>query len=197
MSNFACVKATTNPHRPCGAPRRSEVPSIELIKQLFAVDFDSGALTFLPRDRAYFKSNRSHAHFNKNRVGTVAGSRRGEYLRVEVFGNAINAHWIVWALVHGEWPSLEIDHINGVGTDNRPANLRLATRAQNCWNTGIRGATYKGVVRPSNSRSKWRAQIWDGSRNVNLGSFESEDLAIEARVAAEKAMRGDFMRGCK
>lgn len=53
------------------------------------------------------------------------------YLRVHVAGRAYLAHRLAWFYVHGEWPAHVIDHINCVKTDNRIANLRSVTSAEN------------------------------------------------------------------
>ncbi len=42
------------------------------------------------------------------------------------------AHRVVWTYFNGEIPSgLEMNHINGVRTDNRPENLELVTHSEN------------------------------------------------------------------
>jgi hypothetical protein len=43
-------------------------------------------------------------------------------------------HKVAWAIYHGYWPYHELDHINGVRTDNRIENLRASTRRDNMLN---------------------------------------------------------------
>ena len=70
----------------------------------------------------------------RRRNGRPTGSlsQKG-YLRTTVKGREYRVHRLVWLWVHGSHPSegMTIDHINGVKTDNRIANLRLATICQN------------------------------------------------------------------
>jgi HNH endonuclease len=56
-------------------------------------------------------------------------------------------HRFILGLGRGEPGSLEVDHINGHGLDNRKTNLRLVTRSQNARNQPgkvIRGWTLDG-----------------------------------------------------
>jgi hypothetical protein len=54
------------------------------------------------------------------------------YLQIYIDGRECKAHRIAWALYHGEDPyPMELDHINRNRTDNRIANLRLATSSEN------------------------------------------------------------------
>lgn len=85
-----------------------------------------------------------------------------------------------------------VDHINGDRLDNRRANLRPCTRAENQQNR--RGATrgsssrFRGVSWRSDMR-KWVAYGRLAGKTHRLGNFESEDEA--ARVAA--AWRAEHM----
>ena len=54
-------------------------------------------------------------------------------LRIEGQKTTIKLHHMVWAVVHGRFPT-QIDHINGDKTDNRLCNLREVTGTENNMN---------------------------------------------------------------
>lgn len=99
-------------------------------------------------------------------------------------GGVILMHREILGLVHGD--PREGDHINGVKLDNRRANLRIATHAENAQNrhrgTGYgRGTSrYRGVgwFKP---KRKWRARVMVNQRSHHLGYYDSE---VEAAAAA-------------
>ncbi len=120
------------------------------------------------------------------------GSRSGKgYVALRVDSKRYLAHRLAWFYVHGEWPS-ELDHINLDKTDNRIANLRLATRALNNANTVPRGKSgFKGVVA---AYGRWRAGLTFNGSFHYLGLYDTPEEAHAAyRVAAEKAF-GSFAR---
>lgn len=58
-------------------------------------------------------------------AGSVAGrSHHQGYCQIGVDGYRHSAHRLAWLHFYGEWPKAEIDHINGLRSDNRIANLR-------------------------------------------------------------------------
>jgi hypothetical protein len=83
---------------------------------------------------------------------------------------------------------LIVDHINHNGLDNRKANLRLATPAQNARNSLRRRnrSGYKGVYY-AKKRGKYRAVIWHNNKRIHLGYFNSKiTAALEYDRAAKK-----------
>lgn len=87
----------------------------------------------------------------------------------------------------GQWPTAEIDHINGVKSDNRWRNLRDVSKSTNQHNR--RGARCDsqskrlGVVQVG--ENKWRAVIHVDRRQRHLGYFESADAAELAYTQAK------------
>lgn len=81
-----------------------------------------------------------------------------------------------------------IDHVNRIGLDNRRANLRLATPAQNAANSRKRAnqTGYKGVCLDK-QKKRYRASITANRKKYHLGYFNSPiDAAIAYDVAAKK-----------
>lgn len=134
-----------------------------------------------------------------NRGGTArAGSRAGGirpdgYWNIALNGQRYLAHRLAFFLMTGRWP-VGVDHINGNKSDNRWCNLREADQAQNLCNTrSHRDGTsaIKGVS--LNARTgKWVAQIVVRGKYTQLGYFETEVDAGEARRKAEESMQGDY-----
>jgi hypothetical protein len=120
-------------------------------------------------------------------AGAAAGSiSPSRYRTIMVAGKNYQAHRLAWLYTTGEWPAEDIDHINGVRSDNRIANLRTCTRAQNSQNTCKRSNR-------SGARGVWwhaRAQKWAAGITVNykahhLGLFDDIESASAAYVDAK------------
>lgn len=66
------------------------------------------------------------------RVGTRAGcALKNGYRAVGLAGKNMLEHRLVWAMHYGVWPGGALDHFDGDPSNNRIANLRLATAAEN------------------------------------------------------------------
>lgn len=85
-----------------------------------------------------------------------------------------------------------VDHINGDGLDNRMANLREATMAQNNANRRLSSRNtsgFKGVCRYGR---QWRASIVHAGRKHHLGTFRDPLPAAHAYDAAAVDLFGEF-----
>ncbi len=84
-------------------------------------------------------------------------------------------------------PGMHTDHISGEGLDNRRANLRIVTCAQNLHNRTRKQAgctaRFHGVNWDKDSKC-WRARIMRNGRRVSLGNFDCEYAAAGAYDAA-------------
>lgn len=91
---------------------------------------------------------------------------------------------------------LLVDHINRYGFDNRKANLRPATRAQNTLNrpfikTKTSSSKYRGVSW-SKSQKKWHAHLGLNGKCKFIGYFQNEIDAAKAYDNAARKYHKDF-----
>lgn len=102
---------------------------------------------------------------------------------------------VIWYMMTGEWPTLQIDHINRDDGDNRWSNLRQVTNQQNCFNKGISKANTSGCtgVWWRESHQKWRAYIRVDGKLIHLGHFKEYERAVQARKHAEEVYFGSRM----
>jgi hypothetical protein len=145
---------------------------------------DSGNLLWRPKSGDTWRERA----WNTSYAGTVAGSREVMgYLVVGVFGKLWKTHRIAWAIYYGEWPKEELDHINGDRTDNRIANLRAATRQENCQNLVTKQGVIRGhmAVHRHKKWRKWQARICVNYKRINLGMFDTPEEAYQAYLAAK------------
>jgi hypothetical protein len=112
--------------------------------------------------------------------------------------NAILIHTPVYDADAEKWRAIDlVDHVNGDGLDNRRANLRVATRAENQRNTRgrpqHRASMHKGVALCAGKRVRpWRATIQIDGHQVHLGYFGEEEDAARAYNAAALLHFGEF-----
>ncbi len=118
-------------------------------------------------------------------VGAVLGARG--YVQVCIDGKRYYAHRLAWLYVHGSWPTDLVDHINQDTTDNRIANLRNLTQAENLQNRGKNRNNTSGHrgVAWNKSGNCWHTRIKVGEEDHYLGSFKNLEDAVAARKAGE------------
>lgn len=161
------------------------LPSLSRLQDLFRPNFMRGELVARQQ-----KGNR--------KVGDVVGfpTHDDRYMMVGIDGKRYFLHRVLYAMYHGTDPGpMEIDHVDGDAFDNRVANLRLATRAQNGQNShgyrkGLKGAYFslKGQDKP------WVSTIQKEGVRYYLGSFYTEEEAHAAYVKASAIYHGKFGR---
>jgi len=124
----------------------------------------------------------------KVKAGDVAGYFRPDgYCVVAIEGRKYLVHRIIWLYVYGSFPKHDIDHIDGVPSNNRIRNLRSVTHRENLRNrkmprnnkTGTVGVTW------NNDCEKWQVRINTGVKQIHIGLFNIKEDAIAARKAAE------------
>lgn len=127
---------------------------------------------------------------NKDRKGYLKTKFKGDYLKI---------HRLIWFYVYGEFPLGQIDHINGIKTDNRLSNLRVVTNTENQRNqkrninnkTGVSGVTWH------KRDNKWYVNIGGGHKKIYLGSFCDLFEAFCARKSAENRLKYHENHGCR
>lgn len=131
----------------------------------------------------------------KAAAGSAAGARQANgYLRVQVDGLFYAVHRLIWFMATGDWPTHDLDHINGVRDDNRLSNLRPATRSQNLMNTRLRSDNTTGVKGVRIKRGKYQARIKVNGKEISVGTYASLEEASAARREAERKIHGMFAR---
>lgn len=148
----------------------------ELINDL-NYDKDTGLFTWKHRSQDRFKSYASFMRWNGQYAGKTAGTDNNGYIKININRQQYLAHRLAWLYVYGVFPDECVDHINGIGADNRLVNLRVGTQAQNKQN--LRSAKvnnsigYLGVAKTD--YGKFKASI----DHIHLGVFDTAEQAHE------------------
>ena len=181
--------AEVNPTDGLGAQMRDVDLPIAILKEMVDADLTTGRLWWRARPRSHFLSDKGWRIQHVQWAGTPAAAAANAcgYRRVKGFylgrPMTMQAHRVIWALAHGRWPSATIDHIRGVRAGDGIANLREATQrqqneAKGGWSGRLVGA------RPHGRR--WESRIRSDGKLIHLGTFDTEEEAHAAYLAAKK-----------
>lgn len=163
------------------------LPPKELLLTLLEYNPATGSLTWKRREeRSYRDKSWNSKYASKPALNSVGA---GGYLRGAIGKVNYQAHRTIWKIMTGEDPE-EVDHINGVRTDNRWENLRSVPRFQNMRNQKKRRDNTSGFtgVFWNPQAQKWRATIKDNGKSKHLGQFTDLAQAAQARKQAEQAL---------
>lgn len=171
-----------------------DLPTPAMLRKLLTYDPDTGLLHWRTRTPDMFadgKQTAAHkcARWNARYADTEAFpfAKDTGYKAGKIFNKNHRAHRVIWAIMHGRWPDDNIDHINGVKSDNRLVNLRDVPQSVNMRNMVKLRANTSGIcgVLWHKKAQKWVAQISLHGRQTYLGIFDNIEDATAARKAAE------------
>ena len=132
------------------------------------------------------------------KVGSIAGNIDDGYIKFKIKYKSYRAHRLAWLYMTGNFPDygLEIDHKNMNRSDNRWANLRIATKAQNMQNRNVfknSKSGFKGVSWDKD-QNRWRARMLINKINKHLGFSETAEGAYELYKSAAEKHHKSFAR---
>lgn len=156
---------------------------VSRLRELFSYDPITGVLYRLTTKRAGLP------------CGTVFSTG---HMQVDVDGKMTGVHRIAWALHSGEYPTVEVDHKNGDGADNRLCNLRLATSSQNNQNRRLSTRNKTGikcVFRVKWSKSwRWRVAVGHDSQKYDITHFICFGKAVRHANQLRAKLHQEFAR---
>ena len=85
------------------------------------------------------------------------------YLVIKIKGKQYKAHRLAWLHYYGTEPKYNIDHINGVKTDNRIFNLRDVPQLINVHNTYVppnKDTGVRGIHLSHNTNKKYTIKLY-------------------------------------
>lgn len=156
------------------------------------------ASEFLSIDKESLSGLSWTGHWYEPTAARISGKRFGAakegYWQGMIEGRRIYVHnlvyWLAYGIDAGQYPLLTVDHVDGNGRNNSPANLRLASKKQQAANrkepcapcAHLRPNHFIGEsgyrwVQPSGNA--WRGRFWSKGALVNCGTFSSPLEAYE------------------
>jgi len=129
-------------------------------------------------------------------VGSEAGhtNARG-YIQVKIFNKRYYAHRLVYFIFNGYFPQ-EVDHIDGIKSNNKIENLRASTKSQNNMNakkrkdntSGIKGITWDKRCK------KWKTYLQSNKIRYYLGSYKDIEMATQVINEFRKQHHNEYAR---
>lgn len=168
-----------------GTRKSIPTPSVELLRELFVYDIDTGVLR-------YRRGVKGAGRFAGDEAGYICPTTG--YRMIGVNYKRYLTHRLIWKMVTGEDALNGIDHIDGTKLNNRFENFREADQSQNGANSKISKNNKCGVKGVFWHINKWQANIMLNREKINIGRFERLEDAAAAVTEARKKYHGEFAR---
>lgn len=161
--------------------------TVARLKEVISYDPETGVFIWLMKP-----ANRS----NRMKVGEHAGHicRNSGYRLIGIDGRVYKASRLAWFYMTDEWPKI-VDHANCNRLDDRWANLRKATQAQNLQNRGAQKnntSGFKGVS--SYDGKRWCARVVVQGKVFRKNGFSTPAEAALWYAQMASKMHGEFAR---
>lgn len=166
--------------------RKAQIPK-EYVFSILSYNREDGSFTWL-ETRGSVKAGRQ--------AGSPQHSRGRTYIQIRIDKTYYKGHHLAWLFITGEWPSFDLDHEDGDGTNNKPGNLRPCTKAQNKANSRTyknNKTGYKSVVYEKDT-NRWYATIQCNGKRKKLPRCKTPEAAYRHYVLAAKELFGEFAR---
>ena len=181
----------------------TDLPSPAMLRKLIDYDPVTGRMTWKARTPDMFVAGEpgcrrartpEHkcANWNAKNAGKPAlafSDKKYGYLSgtIRQFRAApFKAHRVAWAIYYGVWPENDVDHINGITSDNRIVNLRDVPHQINMRNAKVRSDNKSGSAGISwfAQTSRWHVRVPGKTGSDHVGFFKTIEEAVAARDAA-------------
>lgn len=123
---------------------------------------------------------------------TIWQVSKGANTHYATAAHGLKMHRIIMGLFYND--SKEVDHINGDGLDNRKANLRVCTRAENTLNCVRRRDNTSGYKGVCYKRGRWEAYIQHNHKWRHIGYYPTDVLAAQAYNREATLLHGEFAK---
>ena len=124
--------------------------------------------------------------FNDEYAGRIVSTSWCErYRHISIDGVSYPVHRVVWKMAYDQEPIM-VDHIDGDTRNNRIENLRAVSAKENAQNKALpynHETGYYGVRETLSGR--WLANIGVNGKNISLGTYDTKQEAVGARLFAE------------
>lgn len=156
----------------------------EALAELVRYEPSTGKIYWAPRP-----PGRPGSAWNARNAGRECGIVNNQSYRTVLFrfrGRllCVSIHRLVWFFENGSLPRGEIDHIDGVRTNNHISNLRDVSPGVNQRNARRRSDNVSGVTGVSWAAhvNKWQANTNVAGKRHYLGLYDSFEDACQARL---------------
>lgn len=144
-------------------------------------------------DTGLFRWKIAVGRWGRIKPGTLSGSADSNgHLRIQVDGTLYYAHRLAWLCMMGSWPRGDVDHRDGIPSNNRWDNLRDVSHQVNTEN---RRRAHKNKpsglpmgVSIDRRDGAFRADITVNGRARSLGRFADPEQAHQAYLTAKRAL---------
>ena len=159
----------------------SHLLTASVLREILLYDPDTGEF-----------SRRISTAAHRGKIGDPVGTLSDQgYLMISVKSKQYRAHRLAFLYMTGEWPSAQVDHVNGIRIDNRWANLRDVPQPINQQNrrhpnrnssTGVLGVSW------ISREQKYGVRIWVGGKYKSFGQFDDLEKAKAVYLQKKRSL---------